>query len=1239
MFSRLVQRAKALVLPNDPKEEVSSSLSLSPEDAEPVFELADEIFRECRAAVDLSGLRTAVFLLRNAALSWLPANPKLRTCLILLSGVLLREFSFSGKAENVRNAAICLLRVTLPHSVDDEALRGFLSTIGIAGLDIDQDPSTLKRQASDILAQFHQSINMPSLDTVIFLLREVLLSSPNHWKSLSDALLIRFHARLEFGDAEEAISLLRQIHSIRPNRTMCLCAGLLTRGFTAREKMLEISLLLQTAMNSDKEALECWRVGYTLLMSGDLSQFDIALSLLQRAEAQLSWGHDTRIVVINAFAAALLQRFKQGGDKEALNHAIELLHEALGLDLELAPPTSRAASLNNLAIAYRARMLQTGDMSYLDKVIDMHSEALSLRPAPHQEHSHSLINLGVAIRERYMQYGKITDLTRAIELGREALDLTPDLIPESIRSAALANLAMSLYDLFKHEGNSADLDSSIELHEKALVLRPGPHQERSASLDGLAASLLRRFETKGRVADLDRAIQLYREGLSLRSALHPDRATSLMNLASTLLARFDERGDDADLDSAVELYRACLDLWAGPHLNRSSALNNLATVLMRRFERKANLDDLDCACSLLKDALAQLAPLHPARSSLSAKLGYALCRRYGIAHEASDIEESIKYLREALDLQPSGHPLRSNSLHILANALAVRFQNNKAEFETISSLYRESVALCPAPHPDRGGPLVNLALFLIRRHGHFPDPHAAFQILREAAAYKGSSIYRRFQASRFWAAHADRMRHDSVLDAYTTAIELLPQIAFLGLDVSSRRKVLVSSSSYGIASDAAACSIRLNDFAKAVEFLEAGRSIFWQQALQLRTSLDDLKLAHPELGRTAADIRHMLQDAESLRLRELNAEWLKTLDDIRAGAGFNDFLRPKPFDTLKAGATRGPLVILNVNTEIESSGAALIVTASSDVQFVPLPDMNIVSAAFLAGLLRSLPRSTHLVKDLAGSKILVHDFLKTWRSEQRSDLQARLTGKILYENIEPNEAFGLILAELWTTVVKPVVRALKLEKSANPPRMWWCPTGPLAFLPIHAAGIYVGSEMDCLHEYAICSYSPTLTGLLDPPSQTLSPFKMTAVIEPYAPNKVPLPNTKAELNKISEKVPKEWLATVGRTERATTNLALSHLRTSSIVHFACHGIQDPENSLESGLELADGRVKVSEIMRETHSPSHSSKGLSLAFLSACETGKGDERAPDESVHLAATLLFAGFNGVVATMWWASQSSG
>lgn len=40
----------------------------------------------------------------------------------------------------------------------------------------------------------------------------------------------------------------------------------------------------------------------------------------------------------------------------------------------------------------------------------------------------------------------------------------------------------------------------------------------------------------------------------------------------------------------------------------------------------------------------------------------------------------------------------------------------------------------------------------------------------------------------------------------------------------------------------------------------------------------------------------------------------------------------------------------------------------------------------------------------------------------------------------------------------------------------------------------------------------------------------------------------------------------------------------------------------------------------------------LAFLSACHSAAGDKSTPDEAVHLAAGMLFAGFRSVVGTMW-------
>jgi CHAT domain-containing protein len=205
-----------------------------------------------------------------------------------------------------------------------------------------------------------------------------------------------------------------------------------------------------------------------------------------------------------------------------------------------------------------------------------------------------------------------------------------------------------------------------------------------------------------------------------------------------------------------------------------------------------------------------------------------------------------------------------------------------------------------------------------------------------------------------------------------------------------------------------------------------------------------------------------------------------------------------------------------------------------------------------------------------------------------------------------------------------------LQKSENPSRLWWCPTGPFTFVPIHAAGIYGKDGAYCVSDYVISSYTPTLAALLDAPTYNTASFKMTAVIEPHAPNCSKLPGTVAELDILSSRAPCQWLTSL---ESTTQDTVMHHLRSSSVVHFACHGTQNLENPLNSGLILSDGCLKISQIMRTLENDdTNMTNCMKLAFLSACETAKGDAKTPDEALHLAATLLFMGFRSVVATMW-------
>jgi CHAT domain-containing protein len=94
---------------------------------------------------------------------------------------------------------------------------------------------------------------------------------------------------------------------------------------------------------------------------------------------------------------------------------------------------------------------------------------------------------------------------------------------------------------------------------------------------------------------------------------------------------------------------------------------------------------------------------------------------------------------------------------------------------------------------------------------------------------------------------------------------------------------------------------------------------------------------------------------------------------------------------------------------------------------------------------------------------------------------------------------------------------------------------------------------------------------------------------------------------------------------ASMRTLLDKLPEAHIFHYAGLGIQK-EDPLQSCLMLNDGPVTISALM------SLKLPNAMFAFLSACETARGDRSQPDEALHLAASLLFCGFRSVIGTMW-------
>jgi len=201
-------------------------------------------------------------------------------------------------------------------------------------------------------------------------------------------------------------------------------------------------------------------------------------------------------------------------------------------------------------------------------------------------------------------------------------------------------------------------------------------------------------------------------------------------------------------------------------------------------------------------------------------------------------------------------------------------------------------------------------------------------------------------------------------------------------------------------------------------------------------------------------------------------------------------------------------------------------------------------------------------------------------------------------------------------------------------RVFWCPTGPFAFLPIHAAGLYGTNEPGKrAPDFVISSYSPTLDALMLPLQDHVATtnLRILAVPQPDSDGQMQLPGARREIAHLqnaiddvsSSRATITLLQSTGTVEDVLSQMTYAHW-----VHFACHGIQDRLAPLDSGLILAMGRrLKLSDIIQL---PSRPRGGL--AFLSACQTATGDRALSEEAVHLAAGMLLAGYRSVIATMW-------
>jgi hypothetical protein len=393
-----------------------------------------------------------------------------------------------------------------------------------------------------------------------------------------------------------------------------------------------------------------------------------------------------------------------------------------------------------------------------------------------------------------------------------------------------------------------------------------------------------------------------------------------------------------------------------------------------------------------------------------------------------------------------------------------------------------------------------------------------------------------------------------------------------------------------------------------------------------------------EPGTTAARAAHAIDQRMALA-----REWDELVERVRKLDGFEDFLKPPRLDRLLPAAAAGPVVVVNLS---RWRCDALIVTTGG-VEVKKLPGLtaevaNAQASAYLDGL-QDVEKAVRLVYDtrrrIDGAEHPLEAIAAYTTAKQH--LQGAIDGceEMLLE----------VTGWLWDEIAAPVLDALGItgppEQGQPWPRLWWCPTGLLSLLPLHAAGHHTAqgqARHESVLDRVMPSYTPTLRALLEARGNDLRaamdqraadtsaesasagpPGRMLIVALPDTPGQMPLPNVARERRLLSRLFRDSHTLLEGPA--ATWDAVREQLPRHGWAHFSCHGDQDLADPSRGGILLFDRLLTIAEISEGHH---HGD----FAFLSACKTATGGVTLPDEAITLAAALHYTGYRHVIGTLW-------
>ncbi|MFE2532111.1 CHAT domain-containing protein [Streptomyces sp. NPDC059371] len=951
--------------------------------------------------------------------------------------------------------------------------------------------------------------------------------------------------------------------------------------------------------------------------------------------------------------AMWLERHGRTGDPAELATAERHLVEALAL---LPPRHGDVPGVHAMIAAARFHRFQRdGDTSALDGAIDAGRLAL----ATAHEDDRRLIgwrsNLGAFLQARFAATDDEADLDEAIELGRAVAGVAQGPQSPLMVGAFLGTLVRRVV----RKQDQDDIAEAVSVADRALEMTKPEFPQRWSVLGTVVAAFRAQHQFGTSVesrAALDRAIPLQRELCDTLPDGYPETALHWTSLAELLVLRWNELGGRDDLDEAVRAVRKCDGAARHAALDGQAAATR--TLVLMELAKALNAEG-DRAGAVH----AATESVEAGRSLRSASVGNALLTgrglmleansllvRHAVAGDPQDLDAASRCFDEAALRCPPDDPQRAILIGNAAQARIGALPDDAPApvLDPVIGQLREAVDAWNALDA-RGGTaaqaMANLGAALARRYDVGRDPADLAEAVDLWDGVCRLDAVPPRQRVRVAALAGDGLMaagdHRGAAERYARAVALLPDAAWRGAGRTGVEAQLTEVR--GVACDAAASRLAYDgDAEEALRLLETGRGVLWTRTLQLRQQTTELHRWKPELAASLRDAARALdslddplltgtQDAEAASRRTDRraalAREYRRLADEAITSGHGGFLAPPSREEILAAAAHGPVVVVNVS---KWRCDALVVTAR-DIRCRPLPKLSSGETEqravdHLAALTALEEARENLA--IARAAVSVRPGLPAVRAEhaaRRAVAEAARTADTVVDGT---------VRWLWDAVVADIVEdpAWPLPDDEAAPRLWWCLTGALALLPLHAAGHHdcAAEPRRTLLDRYTCSTTPTVLALARAhraqaaAPRTADDARMLMVALADAPGQPPLPEVDRERELLCSLLPPER-RTVLRGAQADRASVRAALREHPRAHISCHGTQFLDSPSAGGLWLHDGLLTVTDISAGLHEGD-------FALLSACKTVTGGRGLPDEVISLGAALHFTGYRHVIGTVW-------